>query len=401
MQDRPSSITARGHRKQAAGHRSRGASRRATRGSCPDAQGFRVVPCSSVEVQLMPPNSLAVVWAASTAPAVLRRGHRGVIVIGDPVSEDHGGVCGRPALDPLQLLHPEGHTSERQRNVGLPGCLVGRLEVGVAEGVERGPLAMASMEASSASSGETSPARKASTRLQASSDPGGRHRREVPPRPGPSPARAGPATGALGTLLLVLTTPALVVDRVRSRPIWPPWRRPSRVGGCVPTSRPTSARRSPPARPPRSPAFTCATIAEMEGMARAGLGDDLLLANEVVDATRLGALARAGARVTVAVDSEETIDAAAPAGVARGADRRQRRAAALRVQAGGRRPPGRPGPCRGSRGAGRDGLRGPRRRSGRPGEAHRAVGGVDGPCWPPTDRSVARSSRPAVPGPTT
>jgi len=61
--------------------------------------------------------------------------------------------------------------------------------------------------------------------------------------------------------------------------------------------------------------FTCATVAEMEGMARAGLGDDLLLANEVADATRLGALARAGARVTVAVDSEATIAAAALAGV--------------------------------------------------------------------------------------
>jgi D-serine deaminase-like pyridoxal phosphate-dependent protein len=61
--------------------------------------------------------------------------------------------------------------------------------------------------------------------------------------------------------------------------------------------------------------FTCATIAEMEGMAGAGLGDDLLLANEVVDASRLGELARRGARVTVAVDSEVTVDAAARAGV--------------------------------------------------------------------------------------
>ena len=61
--------------------------------------------------------------------------------------------------------------------------------------------------------------------------------------------------------------------------------------------------------------FTCATIAEMEGMAEAGLGDDLLLANEVVDASRLGELARRGARVTVAVDSEVTVDAAARAGV--------------------------------------------------------------------------------------
>ena len=61
--------------------------------------------------------------------------------------------------------------------------------------------------------------------------------------------------------------------------------------------------------------FTCATVREMEGMARAGLGEDLLLANEVVDATRLGALSRTGARVTVAVDSEATIDAAARARV--------------------------------------------------------------------------------------
>jgi D-serine deaminase-like pyridoxal phosphate-dependent protein len=61
--------------------------------------------------------------------------------------------------------------------------------------------------------------------------------------------------------------------------------------------------------------FTCATIREMEGMARAGLGEDLLLANEVADATRLGAVARTGARVTVAVDSVATIDAAARGGV--------------------------------------------------------------------------------------
>jgi D-serine deaminase-like pyridoxal phosphate-dependent protein len=58
--------------------------------------------------------------------------------------------------------------------------------------------------------------------------------------------------------------------------------------------------------------FTCATIREMEGMAAAGLGDDLLLANEVVDARRLG---RLNARVTVAVDSEATIGAAAAGGV--------------------------------------------------------------------------------------
>jgi len=61
--------------------------------------------------------------------------------------------------------------------------------------------------------------------------------------------------------------------------------------------------------------FTCATIREVEGMAAAGLGDDLLLANEVVDATRLGAVVETGARVTLAVDSPETISAAAAGGV--------------------------------------------------------------------------------------
>ena len=59
-------------------------------------------------------------------------------------------------------------------------------------------------------------------------------------------------------------------------------------------------------------AFTCATIREMEGLAAAGLGSDLLLANEVLDAARLGAL---DARVTVAVDSPETVAAAAAGGV--------------------------------------------------------------------------------------
>jgi len=58
--------------------------------------------------------------------------------------------------------------------------------------------------------------------------------------------------------------------------------------------------------------YCCATVREMEGMAAAGLGADLLLANEVLDAARLGVL---DARVTVAVDSEETIEAAVAGGV--------------------------------------------------------------------------------------
>ena len=60
--------------------------------------------------------------------------------------------------------------------------------------------------------------------------------------------------------------------------------------------------------------FCCATVREMEGMAAAGLGEDLLLANEVLDCTRLGVLAHS-ARITVAVDSDQTVDAAAAGGV--------------------------------------------------------------------------------------
>jgi D-serine deaminase-like pyridoxal phosphate-dependent protein len=67
-------------------------------------------------------------------------------------------------------------------------------------------------------------------------------------------------------------------------------------------------------------AFTCATVGEMVGMVKAGLGDDLLLANEVVDPRQLGRLSEAcerssGVRITVCVDSVETVAAAAAAGL--------------------------------------------------------------------------------------
>lgn len=61
--------------------------------------------------------------------------------------------------------------------------------------------------------------------------------------------------------------------------------------------------------------FCAATIREIEGMAAAGLGTDLLLANEVLDTTRLGALVEQGHRITVAVDSDETLRAAIDGGI--------------------------------------------------------------------------------------
>lgn len=67
------------------------------------------------------------------------------------------------------------------------------------------------------------------------------------------------------------------------------------------------------------PGFTCATPREAIGMAEAGLGADLLIANEVLDTRRLTALADLpdDVRVTVAIDSDATLDAAVLAGVRR------------------------------------------------------------------------------------
>jgi len=63
--------------------------------------------------------------------------------------------------------------------------------------------------------------------------------------------------------------------------------------------------------------FTCATPREVIGMVAAGLGEDLLLANETLDPARLAAMAslQDQAVITVALDSRDTIDAAAAAGL--------------------------------------------------------------------------------------
>lgn len=64
----------------------------------------------------------------------------------------------------------------------------------------------------------------------------------------------------------------------------------------------------------RHTGLCAATPREIEGLALAGLGDDLLLANETLDASRLGAL-RDQASITVAVDSAATLDAAIAGGI--------------------------------------------------------------------------------------
>lgn len=61
-------------------------------------------------------------------------------------------------------------------------------------------------------------------------------------------------------------------------------------------------------------AFCAATPREIEGLVAAGLTDDLLLANESLDVARLGRLA-GDAQITVAIDSNETLDAAVAGGI--------------------------------------------------------------------------------------
>jgi D-threonine aldolase len=60
--------------------------------------------------------------------------------------------------------------------------------------------------------------------------------------------------------------------------------------------------------------FCCATPREIEGMVAAGLTEDLLLANESLDVARLGALCDQ-ANITVAIDSDATLDAAVAGGI--------------------------------------------------------------------------------------
>jgi D-threonine aldolase len=119
-----------------------------------------------------------------------------------------------------------------------------------------------------------------------------------------------------GDKLADLPTPALVVDAAaldHNIAVMAAALPGSRLRPHVKAHKCTSLARQQAAAGHRG--FTCATIRECEGMAAAGLGQDLMLANEVLDARRVGALVEDGARVTLAVDSVPTIEAAAGGGV--------------------------------------------------------------------------------------
>ncbi|MBW3537724.1 MAG: alanine racemase, partial [Actinobacteria bacterium] len=63
------------------------------------------------------------------------------------------------------------------------------------------------------------------------------------------------------------------------------------------------------------PGLTCATVGEAVGLVEAGIDADILIANETLDAARLGPLVEAGHRITLAIDSGATLTAARAAGV--------------------------------------------------------------------------------------
>jgi D-serine deaminase-like pyridoxal phosphate-dependent protein len=127
-------------------------------------------------------------------------------------------------------------------------------------------------------------------------------------------------TDPAATTLETLATPALVVDRgafdhnvATMGAAWPGARLRPHVKAFKSTAMAQALADA------GHPGFCCATTREIEGMAGAGLCTDLLLANESVDPNRLARLGRLvrddAARVTVAVDSDETVDAAARAGL--------------------------------------------------------------------------------------
>ena len=114
-----------------------------------------------------------------------------------------------------------------------------------------------------------------------------------------------------------LPTPALVVDGADAR-------RQPRDDGRGPPGRAVPAPREgaqddgarpPPGRGRATRASPPRRHARSSGWPRPGSATDLLLANETVDPDRLRAMADCDARVTVAVDSDATVDAAAAAGI--------------------------------------------------------------------------------------
>src|SRR5580704_15913409 len=230
--------------------------------------------------------------------------HRRVIVTGQAVAEDDGCPAVGPTRDLLELLDSERDTAERPAHVGADGRVPGPFEVGEAERVERRLVDGGNAVVECLSRREL-PRPERIHQAAGVPQPGRAHEADSTRAPERPPGQAGGGSLASAAVKLSeLTTPALVVEaaaldanlRTMADALPGGQLRPHvKAHKCTALAARQAAL--------GNTAFTCATIREMEGMAEAGLGEDLLLANEVVDASRLGALARRGARVTLAVDS--------------------------------------------------------------------------------------------------
>jgi hypothetical protein len=129
--------------------------------------GLRVVPCSAVEVQLIPPNSLDVVCPASTAPVARRR----VTEVSSWSATRswkilEASVYGHP-FTASSSLTPKGTPPKGSAGSATLAAWRARSKSVWLKAL-RGERPMASIQASSASNGESSLARNASTRPQAS-----------------------------------------------------------------------------------------------------------------------------------------------------------------------------------------------------------------------------------------
>ena len=87
-------------------------------------------------MQLIPPNSEAVVCADEHGAGVAQPGRHGAVVVRDPVLEHERAFGQRPAHDRVELLHAHGHAAEGQGDVRLRRSVAGLLLVDEAHGVQ-------------------------------------------------------------------------------------------------------------------------------------------------------------------------------------------------------------------------------------------------------------------------
>ncbi len=133
--------------------------------------GLRVVPCSLVWVRLMPPNSLDVVWPTSTAPAPTRRRTWVELWCATRSAKtSEASVKGHPSTGSSSLM-PTGSPPKGSDTSAAAAAAVAASASTWLKAFNAEP-SMAARHEPSASDGDISPRRYASTSEQASPDHG-------------------------------------------------------------------------------------------------------------------------------------------------------------------------------------------------------------------------------------